>query len=106
MVLKIIMLYLGTLLLFSDLRFIEPEGNFRDSIFYNNQLYDLMAYVTEVISGENWEDLMTEKLFKPANMSSTTFYHTMDLSNDDMARPYYPKEVGGPMIRLNDSVNV
>ena len=79
--------------------------NFRDSAVYNNQLYDLMAYVTEVISGENWEDLMTERIFKPANMSSTTFIHTMDLSNSDLARPYSLEDNAGPLIRVNDSVN-
>ena len=73
--------------------------------FYNNQLYDLMGYVTEVISGENWEDLMTERIFKPANMSSTTFLHTIDLEDENLARPYYPEEEGGPLFRVNDSVN-
>ena len=74
--------------------------------FYNNQLYDLMGYVTEVISGENWEDLMTERIFKPANMSSTTFIHKVDLTNPDLARPYRVEQEGGPLFRVNDTVNV
>ena len=65
----------------------------------------MMGLVTEVLSGENWEDLMVERIFKPANMTSTTFIHTMDLSRDDLARPYYLETIGGPLIRVNDTVN-
>ena len=81
-------------------------GDFREAAVYSNQIYDLMAYVTEVISGESFEDLMIEKIFKPANMSSTTFIHKMDLADDNLARPYFFEEIGGPLRRVNDSVNV
>ena len=64
-----------------------------------------MAYLTEVISGENFENLMTEKIFKPANMTSSTFIHTMDVTDKDLAKPYYLEYWGGPLIRVNDSLN-
>ena len=80
-------------------------GDFREAAVYSNQIYDLMAYVTEVISGESFEDLMIERIFKPANMPSTTFIHKMDLADDNLAKPYFLEVVGGPLRRVNNSLN-
>lgn len=40
---------------------------------YSNQNYAIVGAMLERISGKSWEDLITEKLFKPLHMNSTGF---------------------------------
>ncbi|MGH8022190.1 MAG: serine hydrolase domain-containing protein [Limisphaerales bacterium] len=40
---------------------------------YSNQNYAIMGAMLEKVSGKSWEDLITEKLFKPLRMDSAGF---------------------------------
>ena len=55
---------------------------------YNNLMYGMLSYVSEIIGGDTWEDLMTSLLFQPTGMEGTTFTHVADLTREDIATPY------------------
>ena len=55
---------------------------------YNNLMYGLMSYVSEIIGGATWEELMTREVFQPIGMENTTFTHVADLTRQDIAKPY------------------
>ena len=70
------------------MRFIESNAKLRTSYQYNNLMYGMLSYVSEVIGGSTWEDLMTSKLFQPMGMNGTTFTHVVDQTRGDIAKPY------------------
>ena len=66
----------------------KPISRFRDSYRYNNNMFDMMAYLTENLSGKSWEDTMRDEVFIPTGMDSSTFIHKVNLSREDLAQPY------------------
>lgn len=87
-----LMLSMSTLayVCFSKIRFFEAELEFRNSFVYSNLMYDLATYISERLAGRSWEDLLQDEIFKPLNMTSTTFTHVANLSRPDIAKPYLP----------------
>lgn len=57
-------------------------------------MYGLLALVTEKIAEKKWEDLVTDLIFHPLNMTSTTFMYTANLSELDLATAYLPTANG------------
>jgi len=56
--------------------FTEPGKIFS----YSNPAFDVAGLLIEEVSGRPYADVMTERLFKPLNMSSTTFRPTMAMT--------------------------
>ena len=54
-------------------------------------MVSLAAYVGEVIGGRDYESMLTDILFSPLNMTSTTFTRQATHS-DKLAKPYTVKE--------------
>jgi CubicO group peptidase (beta-lactamase class C family) len=50
-----------------------PEAEPGAKMIYSNQGYDIVGSMLEKISGQDFETLMTEKLFKPLHMDSAGF---------------------------------
>ncbi|XP_045182178.2 penicillin-binding protein 4-like [Mercenaria mercenaria] len=63
------------------LKFLSPKGGFRTSFYYSNLMYGLVTYISELIGGKSWENLVKEKIFDPLDMTSSTFVTTADLKN-------------------------
>jgi CubicO group peptidase (beta-lactamase class C family) len=53
------------------LQWLEPSIPFRTGYLYQNMVYGLAGYLTEVISGIKWGDYIEANIFKPLNMSRT-----------------------------------
>lgn len=50
-----------------------PEATPGTKMIYSNQGYTIVGAMLEKITGKSWEDLITEKLFKPLYMNSAGF---------------------------------
>ncbi len=55
------------------LRYLECSSGFRERFQYNNLTFTAAAYIAELAVGRSWEDLVTEKIFAPLGMTSTSF---------------------------------
>jgi CubicO group peptidase (beta-lactamase class C family) len=55
------------------LRHLELSAGFRERFQYNNLLITLAGYVTEVIAGRRWEDLVQSRILDPLGMTRTVF---------------------------------
>ena len=85
---------------FRIIQHFAPTEPYRDSFLYNNLMFGLLSYVTEVVASggatpaENstlWEELITQKIFSPLQMSDSTFTSEIDYNfeaDDVMATPY------------------
>ena len=52
----------------------EPVAPFRTSFFYNNYMYSMAGYISELLAkGASWEASNADRIFKPANMTSSGY---------------------------------
>ncbi len=58
------------------LKFIPPVRSFRSGYAYDNVLYLVAGQVIEAVSGESWEDFVTNRLLKPVGMADATVHHS------------------------------
>jgi len=56
------------------LRLLNPAYELREQWSYNNQMYILGAHIIETYSNMSYTSFVTERIFRPFNMSSTTFW--------------------------------
>ena len=55
---------------------------------YSNLMYFLLGNITEVITGEQWEHLVSSRLFEPTGMSDSVMVYDADVDNIELATPY------------------
>jgi len=55
------------------IQFMEPSAGIRQKYQYNNFMFMLQGNIVEKVSGRNWEENVTEKIFKPLGMSRSNF---------------------------------
>lgn len=65
------------------LKQVRPEGRFR----YSNLNYTLAGRIIEAVTGKTWKTILTERIFKPLGMTSTTCYADELYARDDVAMP-------------------
>ncbi|XP_067665045.1 uncharacterized protein [Haliotis asinina] len=75
--------------LLSRVKYLPSVGGFRDSFYYSDLMYGLLTHITEFLTKKAWEDSMTDIIFKPLRMDSSTFGTRVDYSAPNMATPYY-----------------
>ena len=51
---------------------LEPNCDLRTRYQYNNLMFMVAGVVIEAVSGQRWEEFVTERIFKPLGMSRTT----------------------------------
>ena len=69
------------------MRYHEPTHPIRTTYQYNNYMYNLAGYIAEVLEGEEWERMNTNRLFKPLGMTSSRYVR--DITDDtDFAEAY------------------
>ncbi|PFH51726.1 hypothetical protein AMATHDRAFT_142013 [Amanita thiersii Skay4041] len=57
----------------ANLKFLRPSAEFRQIFQYHNPGYETLARTPEVLLNQSYESYIAQHLFKPLNMSSSTF---------------------------------
>jgi CubicO group peptidase (beta-lactamase class C family) len=78
--------------------YVKPAYSFRAGFEYQNTMYMIAGVVIERITGKKWNEVMTERLFKPLGMTSTVPDRVLSKS-PNITRPHF--EVDG-VIRILD----
>lgn len=71
----------------NSLQYLQPFKSFRETHVYTNIMYDMVAYIIEEATGENWESYTKKYLLGPLNMHTTCF-GTELFNHDNFAIPY------------------
>ncbi len=58
------------------LRFLPLATSFRSAYAYDNVLYLVAGEVIEALSGQSWEDFITERILEPVGMTTSTVRHS------------------------------
>ena len=77
---------------------------FRESYLYNNFMYGLASVVAEKLGGKSWEDLISEELYQPLGMTTSSFMTRVDLSGD-VAKGYTTDDATGSPVPVNFALN-
>ena len=77
--------------LFDKLKFLEPSIPLRQGYLYNNLLYAASGQIVELLSGQTWEEFVTNKIFTPLHMSHSIFVVEDMQKQPDFITPYYEK---------------
>lgn len=75
-----------------------PRTNPDTSFIYSNYSYIIVGHALERITGEAWEDLITNKLFAPMGMSSCGFGTTSDPIELSPSAPWGHERMNGILI--------
>ncbi len=70
------------------LRYIPPATSFRSAYAYDNVLYLVAGEVIEAISGQPWEDFVTDRILKKVGMTGTTVRHSDATKAGNIAVPH------------------
>jgi CubicO group peptidase (beta-lactamase class C family) len=52
--------------------YIEPMAPLRDKFIYSSMMYITLAVIAEKLSGQSWENLVTDKVLRPLKMESSS----------------------------------
>ena len=55
---------------------------------YNNLMYHMLGHVTEIIGGDQWERLVSSRLFEPIEMVDSVMVYEADRNMIELAAPY------------------
>lgn len=53
------------------LRLVKPEAAPRTRLIYQNTMYELAGLIVERVSGQPWDEFLTERLWRPIGMNET-----------------------------------
>ncbi len=77
--------------LFAKLKYMEPKEPPRTVFLYNNMMYAAAGYLVELQSGKTWEEFVRDRIFKPLEMSSSTFTIAEMVKRPDFGVAYTEK---------------
>ncbi|XP_041359182.1 uncharacterized protein LOC121375675 [Gigantopelta aegis] len=70
------------------LRLLPAKYSFRDQFLYSNVLSTLAGHVAEKLTGQQWEDLLEERLWQPLGMTSSTVLDQAFFLKNNIAAPH------------------
>lgn len=70
------------------LQYLEPSKPLRTTFQYNNLMFMTAGYIAGQLNGTSWEDAVTQRIFKPLEMSGTNFSEAETQRSADFAEPY------------------
>lgn len=70
------------------LRFLRPETSFRSAYAYDNVLYVVAGELIEAVSGQSWEDFVTNRILRPAGMTASTVNHSSAAGGGNVGTPH------------------
>ena len=74
--------------IFRKLRFLEPNASFRSRYQYQNLMFLTAGYLTERLTGRDWDDLIDERIFTPLAMERSNTSVNDSPASGDHALPY------------------
>ncbi|HUX06598.1 MAG TPA: serine hydrolase [Acidobacteriota bacterium] len=74
--------------LYQRLRYLEPNVDFRSLWQYNNFMFLTAGVLVERITGQKWEQVVSERIFKPLGMSGSNFSVNDSQKTEDFSLPY------------------
>lgn len=78
--------------LFERIKYLEPSIPFRTGALYNNLMYVAAGQAVEYLSGQTWEEYVTEKIFEPLEMHHSMFITEEMMKQPDFMTPYYEQQ--------------
>jgi CubicO group peptidase (beta-lactamase class C family)/pimeloyl-ACP methyl ester carboxylesterase len=75
------------------LKHLEPIAELRTQHSYNNHMYTALGEVVTRVAGRPWEQFVTERIFLPLDMKSTTA-RVADVSADRLALRHWRSDAG------------
>lgn len=73
-------------------RYLEPNLDFRYGYQYQNQMYVVLGYLVERLTGVSWEEFVRNRILKPLGMDNTNFSIIDSVKSPDFAMPYGEKD--------------
>jgi len=70
------------------LQYLEPSKPLRTTFQYNNLMFMTAGYIAGQLNGTSWEDAITQRIFKPLEMTGTNFSELDTQNSADFAQPY------------------
>src|SRR5271166_656475 len=70
------------------LQFLEPSKPLRSTFQYNNIMFMAAGYIAGQLNGSSWEDTVTQRIFKPLEMTGTNFSEQETQNSADFGQPY------------------
>jgi len=84
-------------------RYIKPATSFRSAYAYDNLLYSVAGELIEAVSGQAWEDFVTERILAKAGMTRTNVRHSAAAAGDNVAATH--AKVDGVLRVVKPSTN-
>jgi CubicO group peptidase (beta-lactamase class C family) len=69
------------------IRFARPATSFRSAYAYDNVLYIVAGQVIEAVTGQSWDDVVRDRIFRPLGMTGTTTTTAAFLASPEAATP-------------------
>ena len=73
---------------FAKLRYLKPNASFRSRYQYQNLMFMTAGYLTERVSGSDWNDLVDDWIFTPLGMDRSNTSVRDSPASGDHALPY------------------
>ncbi|GAV99348.1 beta-lactamase transpeptidase-like protein [Lentinula edodes] len=79
----------GVAEMISNLRYLRPSAEARETWQYNNLMYETLSYLPELLLDQPFESYVADHLFNPLNMSASTYSVAIaEESSEHMAHGY------------------
>ncbi|TVQ67558.1 MAG: serine hydrolase [Balneolaceae bacterium] len=80
------------------LRYLEPEIPFRSGYVYNNMMYMVAGEIIPAVTGQSWDDFVTERIFTPLGMDRSNTSVTQIADDENAAWPH--QEIDGELVTI------
>ncbi len=77
------------------IRYLKPASSFRSEYAYQNITYLVAGEIVQVVTGQTWDEFITQRIFTPLEMRSSNTSITMLLAEMNVAQPHI--EVNGTL---------
>ena len=80
--------------LWRRLQYLKPNLPFRYKAQYNNYMVDMAAHVAEKVTGKSWDDMVTDRIFRPLGMTRSSTLVKYLNESENVCSGYWPGEDG------------
>jgi CubicO group peptidase (beta-lactamase class C family) len=70
------------------LRFLKPVSSFRSEFAYDNLLYAVAGELVPAVTGQSWEDFVTQRILKPLHMDACAVATSRLADRGNLASPH------------------
>ncbi len=78
--------------LFSRLKYLEPNKDFRETWQYQNLMFMTAGYLVGKVSESSWEEVVRTRIFEPLGMNNSNFSIETSQKSNDFALPYLERD--------------